>query len=127
MGGMVHHMPRLLAPALSLGLAFGLAAPAYARMTPNPPPSGIVIHVFGPDSITSHIMSIGPTTPAPAGTQPGTAQAAGGTAATGTAATGTAPAPYPEPTMNDVLHQMFVTGDPNQENGNALAKGKAGN
>jgi hypothetical protein len=29
--------------------------------------------------------------------------------------------------MHDVLRQMFVTGDPNQQPGQAMAKGRAGN
>jgi hypothetical protein len=116
MGSMVHHMPRLLTAALALGLA---AAPAYARIEPTPPPSGIVYHLFGPDSITSYILPSGPS----AQTTPGGAAPA----SAGTASTGAQPAPAsPSPTWGDVAHQMFVTGDPAQEGAAQIPKGKAG-
>jgi len=122
---MLYHMPRLLTATLALALGGSLAtAPAYARMVPNPPPSGIVIHLFGPNSVTSHIL---PT--APSAQTPGAAPTANGTQAAGpstAAGSGPTPAPAPGPTWGDVAHQMFVTGDPAQENANALAKGKAG-
>lgn len=125
MGGMVHHMPhRTLTAALALGLAtLGLAAPAYARVEPTPPPSGIVFHLFGPDSITSHILPSGP----PAQTTPGgAAPAAAGTASTGAQPAGTTAPVSPGPSWGDVAHQMFVTGDPAQEGAAQLPKGKSG-
>jgi hypothetical protein len=59
----------------------------------------------------------------------GAANVAGGavTGTTGASPTGTtADQNYPEPTMDQVLHQMFVTGDPNQKPGAALATGRTG-
>jgi hypothetical protein len=77
-------------------LLFLAAAPlALARQNPEPPPSGEVVHLFGPDSVISHVL---PTTP--------------GTGTTATPA-GAQPSTYDEPAMGDILHQMFVTGDPN--------------
>jgi len=77
-----------------------LAGPAAARQDPEPPPSGIVVHLFGPGSVTSNIL------PAPA---PGAS----------------APA-YVEPSGSDILHQMFVTGDPNQPVSAKLPRGRRG-
>jgi hypothetical protein len=87
-----------------------LASPAAARQDPAPPPSGIVVHLFGPDSLSSHVLP----------SAPGAKPAAGAPAASNGAA-------YPEPSLGDVLHQMFVTGDPDQLPGQALAKGRAAN
>lgn len=72
---------------------------AEARPLPEPKPSGVVIHLFGPDSVM---------TPAPAGG--GAAKPAG---------------PAPDQNFGGILHQMFVTGDPNQKPGAAFAKGRA--
>lgn len=98
-------------------LALSLAAPAFARMEPTPPPSGIVVHLFGPDSVTSHIL------PGAKGSS-GTDTATDGK--TGTSG-GEAATQAPAPTVHDILHQMFVVGDPSQEGAAALAKGKGGN
>lgn len=76
-----------------------MPALATARQEPSPPPSGVVIHLFGQDSVLSNVI---PTAPA------GGAKAAG--AASGGVA---APPAYREPTTGQVLHEMFVTGDPN--------------
>jgi len=105
----MRHLTRSLT-ALMLSLA---AAQAFARPQPVPPPSGIVVHLFGPDSLASHILP----------TAPGSAPAS----QTGTAA-GSAPAASTTsgPSWGDVAHQMFVTGDPAQEGAAALPKGKAG-
>jgi hypothetical protein len=89
---------------------------AHARQMPNPPPSGIVVHLFGPDSITSHVLP--EAAPAPQ---------ASATAAGQPAASAPASGAYPEPSMGDVLHQMFVTGDPDAKPGDALARGRRGN
>jgi hypothetical protein len=86
---------------LVLATCLAAAAPvvATARQNPPPPPSGIVIHLFGQDSIMSTVL---PTTP----------QAVGPNRPT--VSTGGAPTPaYVEPTTGEILHQMFVTGDPN--------------
>ncbi len=98
---------KLLPAALFASLT---AFPALARQDPNPPPSGIVVHLFGPDSVTSHILPAGSEKP-PAG------QAApqGGDAPVQAA---------PEPTVDDILHQMFVTGDPAQDSTPHFAPGR---
>ena len=77
------------------------AGAAQARLNPTPPPSGIVVHLFGQNSVASHILPTGG----------GKATPDGGTANTA-------------PSTQDILRQMFVTGDPNQKPGAALAKGK---
>ncbi len=87
------------------------ALPALARQTPTPPPSGVVIHLFGPNSVTSQIL------PGAAASSPG------GTTQTGTAANAQA---APEPTFGDVFHQMFVTGDPAQDSKPRFAPGRNG-
>lgn len=94
---------------LAVGLAVGLlgARAAQARVDPTPPPSGIVIHLFGQDSVMSHVLPVAPASGAPApvaGAKP--AQGGG----------------YVEPSMHDILHQMFVTGDPNAPPGFSTGK-----
>ena len=123
---MPHHnrlITRTLA-ALALGLA---AAPTYAREAPNPPPSGIVIHLFGPNSVSSHFLPTGPE--AQSGNAASTATERQSTSGTpgATPANGQAAAPESGPSWGDIAHQMFVTGDPSQEGAAALPKGKAGN
>lgn len=76
-----------------------LGGAAEARPLPEPKPSGIVIHLFGPDSVTTQ-------TPAGGGA-------------------GKPTSPAPDQTFGGILHQMFVTGDPNQKPGAAFAKGRA--
>jgi len=82
----------------------GLAASgaAYARPDPKPPSSGVVIHLFGPGSVTSGVLPVG------------------------VAATKTPGGAYVEPSTSDILRQMFVTGDPNETPGKAFSRGKAG-
>lgn len=65
-------------------LASLIALPAIAR-DPKPKPSNVTIHLFGPDLVTQ-------------GNPP--------------SSTNGAPAVQPEPTLHEVLHEMFVTGDP---------------
>ncbi len=103
---------------LAVILAAGLAVPALARQDPPPPPSGIVIHLFGPDSITSKMLPTAPVASAPAA--PVASMAGGTTMAPRPAA---APA-YQEPSLHDILRQMFVTGDPDQKTGQDLAPGR---
>ena len=106
---------------LSLALfGFGIGA-AQARNDPSPPPSGIVVHLFGPGSITSAIL---PERSAPAPAPGGSAPA--GSAPAGSPPAGSPPAAstYVEPSAGDILHQMFITGDPNRKPGDALAKGR---
>jgi hypothetical protein len=107
---------RILALALACVPAFIPAA--QARQNPEPPPSGIVIHLFGQDSIMSNIL---PTAPA---VQPAVP------AATSSVSPAPASALAPstgdqEPSLHDILHQMFVTGDPNAPPG--FSRGKTGN
>jgi hypothetical protein len=80
------------------------ALPALARPDPTPPPSGIVVHIFGPGSVTSNMLPTGGTSKAPPGS----------------------PTHYTEPSMHDILQKMFVTGDPNQKPGASIPKGRAG-
>jgi hypothetical protein len=109
------HLTRTLVTAFALGLA---TAPAFARPQPVPPPSGIVYHLFGPDSLSSHIL--------PSAPQAAPASPAGSTPANGAATPAASPASTPSgPSWGDVAHQMFVTGDPAQEGAAALPKGKA--
>jgi hypothetical protein len=99
-----------------LGLAlfgFGIGT-AQARQDPTPPPSGTVIHLFGPDSVTSSMF------PEPSGNTPAPAAASSGGSSVAPATSSN----YVEPSAGDILHQMFVTGDPNRKPGDALAKGR---
>jgi hypothetical protein len=88
--------------------------PAFAHQDPSPRPSGVVIHLFGPNSVTSGML---PTVSEPHAT----AQAGGGSKSAPAGDTG-----YVTPNMHDILHQMFITGDPNQKPGAGLAKGRTG-
>lgn len=106
------------APALTLLLLGLAAAPAAARPDPSPPPSGEVLHLFGPNSITSHIL---PTSPAPAGAGNGASTKAGTTPAAGTPDQG-----GNSMSLGQIAHQMFVTGDPAQEGAAAQPKGRNG-
>lgn len=91
----------ILSAAVSLG--FAVASPALADRNPTPPPSGIVIHLFGQNSVMSNVL---PTTGAPVAAHD-PAHDAGNGAASPAAST------YVEPSASDIIHQMFVTGDPN--------------
>lgn len=113
--------------------AIALAGPALGRPNPTPKPSGIVIHLFGPNSITSHVLpsfaASRPTT-APGVPAPGAPSTTGpqgiGSAPYTTAASAAAGAQPTDasPTMGDVLHQMFVTGDPDHP-GSSMVPGRA--
>ncbi len=88
-------------------IGMGGATAAQARLQPTPPPSGIVVHLFGPDSV---LQGVAPAlASAPGSTHPGAAPG------------GATPA---EPSWGYVLHQMFVTGDP--DSSNQPAPGKIG-
>jgi hypothetical protein len=105
----------------------GVTSSAEATRNPTPPPSGIVVHLFGPDSIMSNMTDlpgeIVKPTPKPNGAPPGivqpgssqsgAAQPAGNAAPSAAAGTSTPSGSYEEPTVGQVLHQMFVVGDPN--------------
>jgi len=128
----------LLTGLLVLGAAPALAAPRTAP----PQPSGEVVHLFGPPGVWANLAPVvggTPAAPAPAAAQAGAGAAVASSAAPGPASSPPAPAPagaapagaapaaasYPEPTLGAVLHQMFVTGDPNA--GPGFPQGRKGN
>jgi hypothetical protein len=124
---MIHLSRSLLCCSLALSLA---AVPAFARDATKVPPSGITIHLFGPTSVTSQIMSTLPGAgsshagnTATGGTVAGGGATSGGTAGAANASDNAA---SDSPTWHDVVHQMFVVGDPAQEGAAALSKGKSG-
>jgi len=85
---------------LTVALTAWLPLAATARPNPPPPPSGVVVHLFGQDSIMSNVL---PTAPDSTASE---ASSAGPGVST--------PRPaYVAPTTGQILHQMFVTGDPN--------------
>lgn len=94
---------KLLFAVFLTGLA---ASPALANRNPIPPPSGVVIHLFGANSVTSQLVP-SQSTASPSVEAVGAAQGAN----TATQAT-------PEPTLGGILHQMFVTGDPDKNTPN---------
>ncbi len=94
-------------------LLCGISAGAHATRNPTPPPSGIVVHLFGPGSIMSNVVpDVGGEAAKPATVESGSVQPGG--------APVTAAAPQAaganEPTLGAVLHQMFVVGDPDHPN-----------
>lgn len=93
---------------LSAALLSGIACEAEARNNPAPRPSGVVIHLFGQDSVMSDIApGLGETT-TPAGSPP-----AGSPPATASQPGAPAPAQAEEsPSWGRVAHQLFVVGDP---------------
>jgi len=104
---------------LSAALLCAIAGGAKARQDPTPKPSGVVVHLFGPDSIMSKITPDLPgETPEPGGAEPATAQPGTGdvSAASGNAASASQPDASESPSMGAVLHQMFVVGDPDHPN-----------
>jgi len=135
----------LLAGFLVLG-----AGPAWAAgRTAPPPPSGEVIHLFGPDGVWTNILPASPahsSAAAPPSTAPAAGPSAAGTpsatvanapaaalSADNAASGGTAPAAagpsapsaaYPEPTLGGLLHQMFIVGDPGR--GPGFSTGRPG-
>jgi hypothetical protein len=117
-----------------------VASGAQAARNPTPPPSGIVVHLFGPDSIMSHVApglpgETAPAAPAPSGGGSAAVQQPAGQSAGGqmsAAAPGASQAANAdEPTWGGVLHTMFVTGDPNDPNkpstGRTAERPSAGN
>ncbi|GAN79380.1 hypothetical protein SAMN02746095_00376 [Acidocella aminolytica 101 = DSM 11237] len=85
-----------------------LAGPTWARQDPKPKPSGIVIHLFGPaETSTPNVTTNGK----------------------GQIATDTSSASDQSgqnPSWGDVLHQMFVTGDPAQDSKPSFPTGRQG-
>jgi hypothetical protein len=103
----------------SAALLCGITRGAEARQDPTPKPSGVVVHLFGPDSIMSKITPDLPgETAQPATAQPGAGLPDGSevSAASGSAASASQPDESESPSMSAVLHQMFVVGDPDHPN-----------
>ena len=90
------------------------AGPALARESMTPPSSGITVHLFGPNSVLNHVL--------PGGGTP----AAGSAANTGSAATDASTPAGGGGNLGAVLHEMFVTGDPNVPSSARLSKGRTG-
>lgn len=97
-------------------LASLIALPAMADRNPQPKPSGITIHLFGPNLIT---------TSNPSSDSSASGEAASGQGAGQSATINGTSAAQPEPTMSEVLHEMFVTGDPADKGKAQFPRGKA--
>jgi len=126
---------------LALALLAATALPAGAAMARNdssPPPSGEVIHLFGPNSVFNNPVfnNIIPNTesraaaPAANGTTAPANAPAGNLASTpaGTQAgtQASTPASASGGSLGSVLHEMFVTGDPNVPASERFSKGRTG-
>jgi len=85
-------------------LLLASAGIAHASRNPTPPPSGIVVHLFGPQGIMTPILP-------GEDSSHGQALAAGGATASANSLQTS-----DDPNLHDILHQMFVTGDPNDPN-----------
>jgi hypothetical protein len=99
---------------------------AHATRNPTPPPSGIVVHLFGPQGIMTPILP-GDDTPRSTPGQSGAPAPAAGAASGATASSADSASSLQtsdDPSLHDILHQMFVTGDPNDPN--KLATGRPG-
>lgn len=89
---------------LFAGLISLAAFPALAEKNPQPKPSGIVIHVFGPQMLTISAAQD----------------------KSGTASTSQAPGASPESiSLGQAMHEMFVTGDPAQDGKPHFPRGRA--
>jgi hypothetical protein len=90
---------------------------AHATRNPTPPPSGVVIHLFGPNGIlsnaTSHLPGESPAPPAP-GQNPGSPPGAASSAST--AGSNNSMSTSDDPSWGSIFHQMFVVGDPSHPN-----------
>lgn len=121
-------------------LASLIALPAMAERNPPPKPSGVTIHLFGPEFITGTgsapasssggapatpssgdqgVTMNGSPAPLPAGSA-SSKSASGDSSASGPLM----PPAQPEPTLSQVLHEMFVTGAPGQNNRPHLSREK---
>lgn len=98
---------RFIAVAAMLLASAGIA---NAERNPTPPPSGVVVHLFGPHGIMTPIL------PGDDTKHPNEGQSGG--SAPGSSAAGSANAlqSSDDPDIHAILHQMFVTGDPNDPN-----------
>ena len=126
---------------LALALLAATALPAGAALARNdssPPPSGEVIHLFGPNSVfnSPEFNNIIPNTkssaaaPAASGTTaPANAPAgnlAGNPASTQASTQASTSASASDGSLGSVLHEMFVTGDPNVPASERLSKVRTG-
>ncbi len=102
------HPTRLMTAAALFLAAAGIA---HASRNPTPPPSGIVVHLFGPNSIMSNIA---PDLPGETAKPAAPSQTAGSTATTASSASSVETSD--DPSWHDILHQMFVVGDPEHPN-----------
>lgn len=102
-----------------------IALPAMAEKNPQPKPSGITIHLFGPELITTSNSSANPSSPA-APSLPNAVKNSGGFAQSPASPSQPQPAAttYSEPSLGQVLHEMFVTGDPAQDGKPSFSKGR---
>jgi len=92
-------------------LVLASAGIAHATRNPNPPPSGIVVHLFGPNGILSDVTPHLPgETPSPSAHAQTGATPPSGTDGANSIATSD------DPSWGSILHQMFVVGDPNHPN-----------
>ncbi len=99
-------------------LLLASAGIAHASRNPTPPPSGIVVHLFGPQGIMTPILPQDDTAHGTQGQTGGQAPSAGSAPGATAAATDSANSlqTSDDPSIHDILHQMFVTGDPNDPN-----------
>ncbi len=105
------HFHRLAAVAAMLLASAGIA---HATRNPTPPPSGIVVHLFGPQGIMTPILP-GDDTNHAAPSEHGAQGAPTGSTASATEGANSLQT-SDDPSLHDILHQMFVTGDPNDPN-----------
>ncbi len=99
--------------AAGAALLLASAGIAHATRNPTPPPSGIVVHLFGPHGIMTPIL---PGEDTAHGTPGQSGQAAAGGATASATGSGNSLQTSDDPSLHDILHQMFVTGDPNDPN-----------
>jgi hypothetical protein len=99
------HPTRFLTAA---ALFLGAAGIAHASRNPTPPSSGIVVHLFGPNSIMSNIT---PDLPGETAKPAAPVQPPGSTASSASSVETS-----DDPSWHDILHQMFIVGDPEHPN-----------
>jgi hypothetical protein len=106
------HPTRFMTAAALFLAAAGIA---HAARNPTPPPSGIVVHLFGPNSIMSNVA---PDLPGETAKPPAPSQTAGSSASSANSVETS-----DDPSWHAILHQMFIVGDP--EHPNKPAGGRA--
>jgi len=117
-------MQRILLTAfLVLGAGPALASGRNAQL----PSSGIVIHLFGPNAgipeqaTPALAKPAAPAVPAPVHSVPAPGASVSAVPAPASAVT---PSDYPEPQLGTILHQMFITGDPDRGSGFSTGRQK---